>query len=284
MSNVFQLDDYRQTPTTPSSFDEGNSRQTLSDLNAMINDPAGMEDRPSLGERALLGPNRQTSETTAALLRARSAERMEAMKRSAPPPPAENALMSANPILIHSISWGRNAWNSTWIQRYRSGTLAESHASARDFIEANRVQGSAYKVTVMPGWHLQFDRRAYIVCEINTSTPFSRLRRPAFTDQGILEADALALLDPTSGVWRGAKPIHDSVIVQATKLPTSSFTPWASRSTHPGQARTPGRYERVASGRDWYLKPVIGKDVTRYDTSAFEKLLADGGGSDPVSQ
>ncbi len=273
MTNVFQLDDYRQPPEEPSAPLAEGARHTLADLDGLIRPKPPAGPPPLLGRRPPIGANRQLGETAKALLRERSAQRAGAGRRSAPPPPLENELVSVSPILVHSISWGRNAWNSTWIQRYRSGTLAENHAVARAFIEANRVQGSAYKVTVMPAWHLQFDRRAYLVCEINTSTPFSRLRRPAFADEAVTEAEALAMLDPGSDLWRGEKPLHDSIIVQATRLPASEFTPWASRSSHSGQARTPGRYARVACGRDWYLRPINATDMIQYDTSSFERLL-----------
>jgi hypothetical protein len=257
MTNVYHLDDYR--PVAPADSDTTSV--------------------PSLKSATLAEVMAMSAEQRAAYFdeRRRMRERWaEAIKSRLPPPPALNELQQAAPILIHSVSWGRNAWHSTWIQRYRSGTLCESRAAARQFIDRNRTQGSTYYDTVMPGWHLQFDRRAYLICEINTRRPFERLLSADFLLPGVSEADAMAMLEPRTAIWRGHRPARDSVIVQQTKLGASSFTSWADRTTFPGQINTPGRYVRVPAGKDWFFSPAKVEKGFEYDTSAFARF-ADAG-------
>lgn len=254
MTNVYHLEDYRPTSdaTPPEPSNEPIRTTTLAEVMAM-----GPEQRADYFE-------------TRRLMR----ERWGRMARSRlPPPPDANVLAQALPILIHSVSWGRNAWHSTWIQRYRVGTLCESRAAAKRFVDRNRTQGSTYYETVMPGWHLQFDRRAYVVCEINTRRPFERLQSPDFLLPEITEAEALAMLEPESPIWRGHRPNRDSIIVQQTQLAAISFTPWADRTTFPGQMHTPGRYVRSIVGRDWYFSPARVEKGFEFDPSAFAALI-----------
>jgi len=87
-------------------------------------------------------------------------------------------------------------------------------------------QGSAFKMMITPGWHLQFSSNAFLICDINTFQPFSRLLEAAFTVPGISEEKALTLLNPTSSIWQGRTPIHDSIIIQQTKRPAGEFVSW----------------------------------------------------------
>ena len=237
MSNVFYLSDYRDAAAP--------------DAESASPPPLGA--RKPLGLRrtvVAVGPQRQ------------------------PPPPEDNALQQATPVLLFHVSYGRNAWHSTWIARYERNTLMPSHDAAHAFVAKRLKQGSAFRLTVMPGWHLQFDGRAYLVCEINSNAPFTRLRAAGFAIPGVTEAEALALLKPTSELWRGAQPQHDSVIVQETTCPASDFIAWENRTAHPGQVRTPGRYERVIDGKHWWFRAVKGNEPPDYDTTAFAALLA----------
>ena len=144
-------------------------------------------------------------------------------------PPVASAiptLQSATPIVLYFVSYGRNAWHSTWVQKYQRNTLKGSYLEAAHFIGSKMRQGTAFKMTITPGWHLQFSPNAFLVCEINTSRPFSRLLEAAFTVPGISEEQALLLLKPTSSLWKGPAPAQDSIIVQQTKLPAGEFVQW----------------------------------------------------------
>lgn len=198
---------------------------------------------------------------------------LEAVQRRMPPAPEDNELVSATPILLFHVSSGRNAWHSTWIARYQKGTLQSSREEAAKFVSRRLKQGTAFRLLVTPGWHLQFDRKAYLVCEINTKTPFSRLRVASFAVPGIMEKAALAMLSPHSELWRGAAPQHDSVIVQETKGAATAFTPWTERTTHPYRKRTPGRYKRESDTTGIHFVPVGDAGQPKYDVSAFEAVL-----------
>lgn len=255
MSNVFYLADYRA----------GGGESDGSDLGA------GGGFSISLAARKPLLLRRTIS--------AEAAERFRS-----PPPPASNPLGAATPILLFHTSYGRNAWQSTWIARYERNTLTESHEAAKALVAGKLKQGSAFRLVVTPGWHLQFDRRAYLVCEINSTSPFARLRTAAFAQPGVMESEALAMLRPTSDLWRGAAPLHDSIVVQETKRPAGDFIAWANRTGHPHQVRTPGRYQRVIDGKHWWFRAINNDGPIDFDTTSFAALVGDSSGKTPESQ
>jgi len=254
MSNVFYLADHRAGGSPTGEYDAGQQIEAMTP-------PAA---------RAPLGLRRAVP--------------VKVVRRiQAPPPPEQDTLIAATPILLFHTSYGRNAWQSTWIARYERNTLTESHDAAEAFVAGKLKQGSAFRLAVTPGWHLQFDRRAYLVCEINSKTPFSRLRSAAFAEPGVMENDALAMLRPTSELWRGAPPIHDSVIVQETHRPAVDFVAWTNRTGHPHQIRTPGRYQRVIDGKHWWFRAINNDGPIDFDTTAFAALVYKANGSAPES-
>lgn len=185
------------------------------------------------------------------------------------PPLIQSRLKESIPIVLYFVSWGRNAWNYTWISKYQRNTLMASYQEACHFIGQRTKQGTAFQLTVTPGWHLQFEQSAFLVCEINTAKPFLRLRDPSFTDTGIPQSTALRMLKPDSEIWDGIAPKHDSVIVQQTRRPAFDYITWEkvekiraarkiiqsrfpsdgdrSKSFYPASGADPGRYVRDAS-------------------------------------
>lgn len=215
----------------------------------------------------------------------REEARLDQLMQQLRPPPAEaNPLAAATPILLFHTSYGRNAWQSTWIARYERNTLTESHDAAKALVAGKLKQGSAFRLVVTPGWHLQFDRRAYLVCEINSASPFARLRTAAFARPGVMESEALAMLRPTSDLWRGAAPLHDSIVVQETKRPAGDFIAWGNRTGHPHQVRTPGPYQRVIDGKHWWFRAINNDGPIDFDTTAFAALVGCSGDNTPESQ
>ena len=241
MSNVYQLDDYR-----PKVLPEG---EKLSDEAIRVR----------FGALA----------AEAALLAERFEERIKRREQQR----ATNRLESALPIILYQISWGRNAWHSTWVARYQRDTLTASRKEAQDFIGKRLKQGTAFRMTVMPGLHLKFRDSSFLVAEINTKTPFERLVDPAFAKVGIVEKQALELLEPNSNIWRGFVPSHDSVVVQETRRPAGDFQPWNSRTVSPEQVRTPGPYKREIEGAHWHMSAIVENGQIEYDTSAFQRAL-----------
>ena len=53
---------------------------------------------------------------------------------------------------------GRNAWHSTWVQRYGEGCMHTSRSTAEEYSERKRVNGSVFYLQEMPA--LQFDAEA----------------------------------------------------------------------------------------------------------------------------
>ncbi len=208
------------------------------------------------------------SQLRSRLLKAVEELRQNLLARRAPSP-SENLLSASTPILLYQVSWGRNAWNSTWIKRYARNTLCRSWSESNRFVEKRLKQGTSFRMLITPGWHLQFDRKAYLVCEINTSLPFSRLVEASFNQEGMSEFDCLESLSPKSDIWTGSVPKHDSIIVQQTPRAAKDFVAWSDRTSEKGKTRTPGHYLRVISDSSWFFAPVDSKPLVTFDTSHF---------------
>ena len=68
--------------------------------------------------------------------------------------------------------YGRNAWNWTWTNKYPgSQAFHPTFDSCRAAIEAQRVQGSTWRMREMPAVVIAGKDDAIIVTEINTETP-----------------------------------------------------------------------------------------------------------------
>lgn len=221
-------------------------------------------------------------------------------------------LQAATPIVLYFVSYGRNAWQSTWIARYQKNSLQSSYLEASHFIGSKMKQGSAFKMMITPGWHLQFSSNAFLICDINTFQPFSRLLEAAFTVPGISEEKALVLLNPTSSLWQGRAPIHDSIIIQQTKRPAGEFVSWeeadeersmvdwlwseksrvsdaparsdVDRFYDPQRPSNYGRYfrdTRRETAAEFHFAPCKNGGPAEYDCERFRVLVAEQGPAAP---
>lgn len=203
MSNVYYLDDYRQGV-------QSNTTESTAEKSTLL----------EKADEALRLGDRVAACTFLLEYAALSRREIEDFNRR------PNKLQIAVPIVLYFVSWGRNAWHSTWISRYQKKSLMANYSEACEYIGRKSTQGTVFRITIIPGWYLGFLLSRYLVCEINTDAPFSRLTRATFADLGVLEADALRELEPESSIWRGASPLHDSVIVQQTDRKVEEFTRW----------------------------------------------------------
>jgi hypothetical protein len=144
--------------------------------------------------------------------------------------------------LYYAIS-GRNAWHSTWIQRYSNGCMHNCMRSAKDYCEKRRVQGTVFVIKELPALAIQTTKNGIIlVTEINTISPLSRysidaVREDTATSSRRIEgyADSYVCVGgnalgarlsfmPGSRFWRVSPPPKDAVMVLNTKLPASQFS------------------------------------------------------------
>ena len=73
--------------------------------------------------------------------------------------------------IVYYASYGRNAWSSTWIQRYQQGALHNSFSSAKDHCEELRTQGSVFSIDELPAIVILTNARVVYITEINSVNP-----------------------------------------------------------------------------------------------------------------
>ena len=69
---------------------------------------------------------------------------------------------------VYYLGYGRNAWNSTWINRYDRGRISFVDAELKRAAEEWRVQGSVFKIEPLPLFVMRTARGTFGICEINT--------------------------------------------------------------------------------------------------------------------
>ncbi|MDG5750223.1 hypothetical protein P8R33_03800 [Qipengyuania sp. XHP0211] len=259
MSNVYYLDDYRPGAEAPFEPEKNPSSRVETEIRRRKKLKLNRSNRVEEEVKRFAKPERDR------LLEIKRAQEEEAR--------ATNYLELATPVILYHVYWGRNAWHSTWVARYQRNTLAVSRREAEAFIGERLKQGTAFRLTVMPGWHLKFRDSSFLVAEINTHTPFARLLDPKFARRMTLQKDALELLKPDAKIWDGPVPDHDNVIVQETNRPAEEFEAWSSKTELPQQVRTPGAYRREIDGARWWMEAINGSGPIDYDFSAFERAL-----------
>ena len=115
----------------------------------------------------------------------------------------ENEKLSAEPIesvyvgKIYYWRDGRNAWHSTWIERYDNlEAFCISEEAAKNRIEASRVQGSVFYLQEFPVLTFSGKSACLLIGEISSTSPLSVFKSIKFSDARSL-GDAATLLRPT---------------------------------------------------------------------------------------
>jgi hypothetical protein len=153
-------------------------------------------------------------------------------------------------VTLYLLSTGRNAWHSTWSERYRSdAALFATFDLAKASAEKSRNRGTKFEIEQFPG--LAFYSLAGVVAlvEFHSKQSFSKLRLETLTNRlevGTLLRDAI---DPfkaaSSEYWNTPFPSENSFLAvksdlaeQLEPLPTPSYLKkWGS----------------IASGSNYYL-------------------------------
>ena len=121
---------------------------------------------------------------------------------------------------IYYVSDGRNAWHSTWIQRYGEGCMHTSLSSAKCYCEGQRVQGSMFKIQELPALVFSCGGDRIIITQINSKNIFSVIDWELLTKL----TDILPLLTmtleqqtqifrPDSPIWKGQMPRNNLLIL-----------------------------------------------------------------------
>lgn len=76
---------------------------------------------------------------------------------------------------IYFLYYGRNAWHSTWITRYQSGSIEGKITPLMILAENLRTQGSRFVITELNAITLQADKVTLVGTEINNAGYFSKM-------------------------------------------------------------------------------------------------------------
>ncbi|WP_153135353.1 hypothetical protein [Paraburkholderia agricolaris] len=82
---------------------------------------------------------------------------------------------SVSAVDIFFLHDGRNAWHSTWVQRYTSDAFWASFRDAAQRASAKRVQGSKFFIHHVPAVLFRARTAELLAVDINTDAPFSYL-------------------------------------------------------------------------------------------------------------
>lgn len=103
------------------------------------------------------------------------------------------AIESAFLSRVSYTFYGRNAWHSTWIQRYSPGSIDLTTGALQSLCERRRVQGSVFNIVELPCLVLRTARETFFLVEINSGDWLFRLSEvfsgPLFVKRILREYD-----------------------------------------------------------------------------------------------
>jgi len=141
-------------------------------------------------------------------------------------------------IKIYYCFYGRNAWHSTWVQKYYENCMHSSIESAKRFAERNRVQGSVFYIKELPALFIESGEYPIIITQINEDCPLREYSAVALKDS--IESGQLKIngfknnylsfgsslqglilsFKPNSRFWRIPQKIDNSVILLYSEVNT----------------------------------------------------------------
>lgn len=76
------------------------------------------------------------------------------------------------PVNVHTgkllyLGYGRNAWQSTWINRYYPGSISFFEKDLQELCESSRVQGSVFRIETVPVVYLEYHSDVVALVAIN---------------------------------------------------------------------------------------------------------------------
>lgn len=176
--------------------------------------------------------------------------------------PKDSKLRSIKVVKIYYCLYGRNAWHSTWVQKYSEDCMHTSFESAILFAESRRAQGSVFYIMELPALCIEAGDYNIFVTQINENCPLREysakaLRSEVGTSQVKIEGcrdnyltfgapinGVISSFEPNSRFWRTVQPLFNSTFVlystaktELTELKTTKLKGWKS----------------IGRGRDHYL-------------------------------
>jgi len=175
-------------------------------------------------------------------------------------------LLALKPIVVFVLIRGRNAWHSTWVQKYQGpGAVYATRVAAKDAAERQRVQGSTFYIRAVPALLLESEAGSVVQVEFHSDKTFGKLSvsdvipRLAY---GATMSEALLVLGRNGGFWRSPLPSKHSFI-QARHVLFADLEPLKARMEL-AMLRSSSRGPRYFL--DWQESPGA------YDTSVVRRI------------
>jgi hypothetical protein len=73
---------------------------------------------------------------------------------------------------VYYLGYGRNAWHSTWINRYQSDRISFDQSCLKDIAEGMRIRGSVFKIAPLPMLVFTVGKDRYGMCPINERSSY----------------------------------------------------------------------------------------------------------------
>ena len=168
---------------------------------------------------------------------------------------------------------GRNAWHSTWINRYTPGSLQASFLGAAATAEKRRVQGTTFVIKELPALKFSSNSGHLLVTEINCRQPLKHYSPDALSNelkQGLEFIDghqdnyfsvgspimgAALSFRPDSRFWRISPPLRNRVLVLGTENKEQDFEQIHLSNALPALWRWPSSSSGSAYKLDWSQIP-----------------------------
>lgn len=127
------------------------------------------------------------------------------------------------PVIFYFLSTGRNAWHSTWSEKYSTqASIFGTFKSCKLAAEEIRVKGTSFEIKQIPG--LAFYSKLGIVCiaEFHSEPSFKNLNFPLIDVNlrigSILNEVITPYIKPSAKYWSQPFPHSDSFIVAFSDL------------------------------------------------------------------
>lgn len=155
-------------------------------------------------------------------------------------------------VSVLFLSNGRNAWHSTWVRRYSSGSFFRDGRAVERAVDRRKTRGTVFYLKVLPALIFTYGARDFLVTEINTDEPFRHLDLEA-ARYGLTSRTLAELLDamkPTSSLWKPGQARTNSIIVQEINEEFIDLAAYTALSKGRDKGYNPpfGEYRREITG------------------------------------
>lgn len=89
-------------------------------------------------------------------------------------------LISIDAKKIYYLISGRNAWHSTWVQRYYHNCIATRVSDLEKDAETRREKGSVFYIKELPALSFETNLGVFLTTQINTQSPLENFLPPEF--------------------------------------------------------------------------------------------------------